>query len=166
MVLPSVKFICLMLPASPFPSTKSMLFIDENMSFGHRLWESRIKALNILPGVTLVLKDWLILTTPMFSLSQKNCRNGGMRWRGGRRRVWFLWCGVVWEGINGHDFGLLFVSVYMHYAMSEERGGELVLLEGSLTRIVFVSDTDISLSICTNVLDASHWILELIFFKV
>lgn len=30
------------------------------------------------------------------------------------------------------------------YICNEERGGELVLLEGSLTLIVFVSDTDIS----------------------
>lgn len=48
--MPSWKLICLMLPTPPSPSTNSILLITCGMSFGIRLLESSIKALNSLAG--------------------------------------------------------------------------------------------------------------------
>lgn len=93
-----MKFICFKFPTSPFPWMFSLLFIDANMSFGQRLWESTTKALNIISGVTLVLKDWDILMSPMVSGQKDDTRKifGGPERKGQR---------VIWSSLNGKAVG-------------------------------------------------------------
>lgn len=66
-ILPSTTLICLMLPAPPSPSKISMLFTACGMSFGIRLWESTIKALNSLAGEIGEVYSSVTVKTPMIS---------------------------------------------------------------------------------------------------
>lgn len=59
----------------------SILFIDENMSLGQMLWESRIKALNILSGLTWVANDWEILVILMIAKTMNQEKTNKL-WKG------------------------------------------------------------------------------------
>lgn len=64
--LPSLKLTCSMLPAPPSPSITSTLFMNCGKSFGMRLLESKIKALNIRAGAIGHANSWVKHVTPIF----------------------------------------------------------------------------------------------------
>ena len=76
---PSAKVFFLMLPTPPSPSTNSMLLMNWGMILGMR-GMSRIKALNILAGETLVVISWVKVVTPMLEIVRQIFWCQGRKW--------------------------------------------------------------------------------------
>ena len=76
---PSAKVVFLMLPTPPSPSTNSMLLMNWGMILGMG-WMSRIKALNILAGETLVVISWVKVVTPMLEIVWQIFWCQGRKW--------------------------------------------------------------------------------------
>jgi len=76
-----------MLPTPPSPSMNSILLIPWGAILGMRLWESRIKALNILDGAIGAVNSWVKVVTPMTVFKRKDLKMEEKDLLEGRRRL-------------------------------------------------------------------------------